>query len=129
MTENLKLQAMHSLKQQAAQKAVEFVESGMILGLGTGSTARLAVDYIGQRLQTGELKDIVGIPTSNATAQQARALGIPLGELSHHAQLDLAIDGADEVDGDLNLIKGWGGALVREKLVETYANRFINHRR
>jgi len=108
------------LKRQAAAKAVEFVSSNMIIGLGTGSTTRLAVDMIGAQVQSGVLKNIVAIPTSEATAEQARAWGISLGDLADYPQLDLAIDGADEVSPDLNLTKGWGGALVREKLVELH---------
>jgi ribose 5-phosphate isomerase A len=112
------------LKSMAAERAADLVRSGMVLGLGTGSTTRPAVDIIGQRLQTGRLKDIVGVPTSEATRAQAHALGIPLGTLAEYPSLDLAIDGADEVDPDLNLIKGLGGALLREKIVEIAARRF-----
>jgi ribose 5-phosphate isomerase A len=112
------------LKSMAAERAVDLVQSGMVLGLGHGSTTRPAVDFIGQRLRTGRLKDLVGVPTSEATKAQALSLGIPLGTLAEYPVLDLAIDGADEVDPDLNLIKGLGGALLREKMVETAAQRF-----
>jgi len=113
------------LKRQVATVAVEWIESGMVVGLGSGSTAKIVIDLLGEKIRAGHLKNIVGIPTSNATAAQARALGIALAELGDYAKLDLAIDGADEVDGRLNLIKGWGGALVREKLVEIYAKRLV----
>ena len=113
------------LKRQTAEKAVEAVESGMALGLGTGSTSKHAVDFIGKRIQEGSLKDIVGVPTSERTAEHARELGIPLSTLDDNPVLDLAIDGADEVDPNLNLVKGRGGALLREKMVETAAKRFI----
>jgi len=106
------------LKQIAAEKAVEYVESGMVLGLGTGSTAAFAVAKIGELLKEGKLKDIIGIPTSTRTAEQAASLGIPLTTLDDHPKIDLAIDGSDEVDPDLNLVKGRGGALLREKMVE-----------
>lgn len=105
------------LKKLAADKAVEYVKSGMVLGLGTGSTAAFVVSKIGELLKLGELKDIVGVPTSKRTYEQALSLGIPLSILDDHPHLDLAIDGADEVDPDLNLVKGRGGALLREKMV------------
>ncbi len=114
-----------SLKALAAEKAVESLSDGMVVGLGTGSTTRFAVDFIGQKLKNGRLKQIVGIPTSEATARQADALGIPLVSLIDVPRIDVAIDGADEVDPHLNLTKGWGGALVREKLVEMHADRLI----
>eukprot|EP00850_Spirogloea_muscicola_P008689 SM000047S16828 [mRNA] locus=s47:108932:111443:- [translate_table: standard] len=113
------------LKQLAANKAVEYVESGMVLGLGTGSTAAFAVARIGQLLKEGKLENIVGVPTSTRTAEQAAALGIPLSVLDDHPKIDLAIDGADEVDPALNLVKGRGGALLREKMVEKASARFI----
>lgn len=113
------------LKQKAAKKALEFVESGMVLGLGTGSTTRLFIDMLGEKIQSGELVDIAGVPTSEFTANQARKLNIPLTALSNNSQLDLAVDGADEVDPELNLIKGLGRALLREKIIEVHADRFI----
>ncbi|KAK3418424.1 hypothetical protein EUGRSUZ_H04380 [Eucalyptus grandis] len=106
------------LKKIAADKAVGYVRSGMVLGLGTGSTAAFVVAKLGQLLRSGELSDIVGVPTSKRTEEQARGLGIPLSVLDDHPRLDLAIDGADEVDPDLNLVKGSGGALLREKMVK-----------
>ncbi|KAG4907579.1 hypothetical protein JHK84_056112 [Glycine max] len=113
------------LKKIAAYKAVEYVESGMVLGLGTGSTAKHAVDRIGELLRQGKLKDIVGIPTSTKTHDQALSLGIPLSDLDSHPTVDLAIDGADEVDPFLNLVKGRGGSLLREKMVEGACKKFI----
>jgi ribose 5-phosphate isomerase A len=113
------------LKRMAAERAVDLVQSGMVLGLGHGSTTRPAVDIIGERVNSGVLQDIVGVPTSEQTAVQARTLGIPLTTLVEHPVLDMAIDGADEVDPDLNLIKGLGGALLREKIVEIAARRFV----
>jgi len=110
-------------KRAAAVRAVDLVRSGMVLGLGTGSTAALAVDEIGRRLADGRLRDLVGVPTSDATERQARALGIPLSTLERHPALDLTIDGADEVDPARRLIKGGGGALLREKIVATASRR------
>ncbi len=114
-----------NLKQQAAQKALEFVHSGMTLGLGSGSTTRYFVEMLGDRLARGDLTDIRGVPTSETTAQLARKLNIPLTTLDDYEYLDLAVDGADEVDPDLNLIKGLGRALLREKIVEIHAHRFV----
>ncbi|XP_059649589.1 probable ribose-5-phosphate isomerase 2 [Cornus florida] len=113
------------LKKIAAYKAVEFVESGMVLGLGTGSTAKYAVDRIGELLRQGKLKNIIGIPTSRMTHEQAVSLGIPLSDLDSHPVVDLAIDGADEVDPCLNLVKGRGGSLLREKMVEGACKKFV----
>lgn len=113
------------LKKIAAYKAVEFVESGMVLGLGTGSTAKHAVDRIGELLRQGKLKNIVGIPTSRKTHEQAVSVGIPLSDLDSHPTVDLAIDGADEVDPHMNLVKGRGGSLLREKMVEGACKKFI----
>ncbi|KAM7509069.1 hypothetical protein LguiA_019522 [Lonicera macranthoides] len=113
------------LKKLAADKAVDYVKSGMVLGLGTGSTAAFVVSKIGELLKSGELKDIVGVPTSKRTYEQALSLGIPLSILDDHPHLDLAIDGADEVDPDLNLVKGRGGALLREKMVEAASDKFV----
>lgn len=113
------------LKAQAARKAVEFIGDGMIVGLGTGSTTKFAVDMLGEKVKNGQLRNIVGIPTSEATAKQAETWGIVLGDLIDYPHLDIAIDGADEVSPNLDLTKGWGGALVREKLVEMHAERLI----
>jgi ribose 5-phosphate isomerase A len=114
------------LKKMVGYKSVDdYVKSGMVVGLGTGSTAYFAVERLGQLLKDGTLKDIVAIPTSIRTKEQAEELGIPLVTLDTHSKLDVAIDGADEVDPDLNLVKGGGGALLREKMVEVCAEKFI----
>lgn len=110
-------------KQRAGFKAAEFVEDGMAVGLGTGSTAYWLVERIGQRVREG--LRVRCIPTSRRTEEQARALGIPLVNFSDVQQLDLAIDGADEIGPGLALIKGGGGALLREKLVARAARRFV----
>lgn len=113
------------LKRVAAHHAVDLVRSGMVLGLGTGSTAVHALDRIGDLIRRGTLRDIVGIPTSTKTEAHARAVGIPLSDLDAHPIVDLSIDGADEVDPDLNLIKGRGGSLLREKMIEGASRRFV----
>lgn len=105
------------LKQAAGERAVDWVESGMVVGLGTGSTAIHAIRRIAALIQSGDLRDVLGIPTSNASEASARELGIPLTTLGEHPVVDLTIDGADEVDPELNLIKGGGGALLHEKIV------------
>jgi ribose 5-phosphate isomerase A len=105
-----------ALKRAAAEAAVELVQDGMVVGLGTGSPAAFAVEALARRHRQG--LRIVAIPTSERTAAQARAAGIPLSSFTEHRQIDLTIDGADEVErGTLNLIKGLGGALLREKIV------------
>lgn len=116
---------MDDLKRRAAYEAVKEVQSGQVLGLGTGSTSRFAVELIGERYQRGELTRIIGVPTSEATRAIAESYGIPLAPIEAHATIDLAIDGADEVDPSLDLIKGLGGALLREKAVELKSRRFI----
>lgn len=113
------------LKKIAAYKAVEFVESGMVVGLGTGSTAKHAVDRIGELLRQGKLQNIIGIPTSTKTHDQAVSVGILLSDLDTHPVVDLAIDGADEVDPNLNLVKGRGGSLLREKMIEGACKKFV----
>jgi ribose 5-phosphate isomerase A len=118
------MDAHEQLKQEAAEAAAALVEDGMILGLGTGSTAKLLVDAIGKRVASG--LRLTGIPSSEATAHQARSLGIPLTTLDNHPEIDLTIDGADEVElGPLNLIKGGGGALLREKIVASASRRLV----
>jgi ribose 5-phosphate isomerase A len=112
-------------KIEAGREALRFVSSGMSLGLGTGSTAKEFVTLLGDALKRGELRDIRCTCTSNQTEEQARSLNIPLFALADIAPLDLAIDGADEIDAQLRLIKGRGGALLREKIVEQQAKRFI----
>jgi ribose 5-phosphate isomerase A len=114
-----------NLKQMAAARAVELVQSGMVLGLGTGSTTRYAIEMIGQRLRDGTLSDIVGVPTSSGSARLAHDVGIPLTTLEEHPTLDLTIDGADEVGPDLVLIKGQGGALLHEKIVAHASQREV----
>ncbi len=105
------------LKKQAAHRAVEFVQSGMIVGLGHGSTALYAARRIAELIHSGVLQNIRGVPCSRKVFEDARRLGIPLTTLNRNPVIDLTIDGADEVDGSLNLIKGGGGALLREKIV------------
>jgi ribose 5-phosphate isomerase A len=111
-----------ALKRAAAEAAVQMVENDMVVGLGSGSTAAFAVEALARRHRQG-LK-FVGIPTSERTATQAKAVGIPLTSFSEHRQIDITIDGADEVEhGTLNLIKGLGGALLREKIVAAASHR------
>jgi ribose 5-phosphate isomerase A len=112
-------------KEDAATRAVEFIESGMVLGLGGGSTAAFAVRRIAELLQQGRLRNIVGIPCSRQVEAAARQLCIPLTTLEEVTGIDLTIDGADEVDPDLNLIKGGGGALLYEKIVAQASRREI----
>jgi ribose 5-phosphate isomerase A len=112
-------------KIEAAREALQSVRSGMSLGLGTGSTAKEFVTLLGDALARGELTGIRCTCTSNQTEEQAQSLGIPLFALAEISPLDLAIDGADEIDAQLRLIKGRGGALLREKIVEQQARRFI----
>ncbi len=114
-----------TFKKQAAEKAVEWVKSGMVLGLGTGSSARYATIKVGQLWQAGALTDIACIPTSEGTVELARQYGIPLVELDEHPEIDLTIDGADEIAPNLDLIKGLGGALLREKMIEMATTCFI----
>ena len=112
-------------KQMAAERGAELVESGMTIGLGSGSTATLMVQALGRKLKEGTLRDIRGVPTSSAIAAVARDAGVPLTTLDEHPVLDLDIDGADEVDPNLDLIKGLGGALLWEKVVATAAKRLV----
>ena len=112
------------LKRAAAERAIDFVESGMVLGLGTGSTASFVIEQLAARIASGLA--VVAIPTSEHTADLARRLGIPLTTFAEHRRIDLAIDGADEVQRTtLDLIKGGGGALLREKIVAAASARFI----
>jgi ribose 5-phosphate isomerase A len=108
---------VEELKRAAAERAAEWVEPGMVVGLGTGTTAVWAVRRIGARLADGTLHDVVGVPTAQETAEEANRVGIPLLGDDVPWEIDLTIDGADEVDPALNLVKGGGGALLREKLV------------
>jgi ribose 5-phosphate isomerase A len=122
---------MTNLKQQAALHALKYVQDGMLLGLGTGSTTAYFIELLGEKLRTGELHGITGVPTSEETIRRARRAGIPLTSLSERFPgpeppwLDLVVDGADEIDPDLNLIKGLGRALLREKVIEMHARRFV----
>lgn len=114
-----------NLKIEAARAALHEVRSGMTLGLGTGSTAFEFVRLLGEALRSGTLRDIRCTSTSLKTEEQARSENIPIFTLAEVAPLDLAVDGADEIDAQLRLIKGRGGALLREKIVEQQAKRFI----
>ncbi|MFZ1399009.1 MAG: ribose-5-phosphate isomerase RpiA [Candidatus Promineifilaceae bacterium] len=113
------------LKRQAAEKAVEFIQSGMVVGLGTGSTAVHAVRAVGRLLQSGALQNVVAIPTSEETTREAQSLQIPLVTFDTHPIIDITIDGADEVAPNLDVIKGLGGALLREKIVAAVTKRFV----
>jgi len=114
---------MDELKRQAASRALEFVKSGMRLGLGSGSTAKHFVELLGARVRSG--LDVVGVPTSETTRADALRCGIALTTLDEIDRLDLTVDGADEIDAHLNLIKGGGGALLREKIVAAASERMI----
>ncbi|MFB2768342.1 ribose-5-phosphate isomerase RpiA [Pelatocladus sp. BLCC-F211] len=113
------------MKQQVGKAAADLVKSGSIVGLGTGSTTAYAIQYIGERLKSGEIKDIVGVPTSFQAEVLAKEYGIPLTTLDAIDHIDIAIDGADEVDPQKNLIKGGGAAHTREKVVDYLADQFI----
>jgi ribose 5-phosphate isomerase A len=113
------------LKKEAAEYAVQFVQSGMVVGLGTGSTAIFATRRIGEMLKDGTLTNIVGFATSNVIWQEAQRLGIPLMDQAMPSKIDVTIDGADEVDPNLDVIKGGGGALFREKIVAQASDREI----
>ncbi len=113
-----------TLKKAAGIEAVKFVEDGMILGLGTGSTVRYSILEIGRRIKEDGL-NVKGIPTSRGTTELARELGIPLTDFSEVEKIDLTIDGADEVDPHFNLIKGGGGALLREKIVASHSKEMV----
>jgi ribose 5-phosphate isomerase A len=118
--------AAAALKRDAAEAAIDAeVRSGMTLGLGTGSTVAFLLDGLAARLDSGALEAITGVPTSEVTAARCRELGIPLATLEERPRLDLAIDGADEVTPGLDLIKGLGGAHLREKVVAASAARFV----
>ncbi len=120
-----------NLKQQAARQALSYVKNGMVLGLGSGTTSAHFITMLADKLRSGELDDIKGVATSDSVARLAQEKGIPLVSLSELSpegaipSLDLAVDGADEVDPQLNLIKGLGRALLREKIVESHAEQFV----
>jgi ribose 5-phosphate isomerase A len=113
------------MKQEVGKAAAGRVQSGSIVGLGTGSTTAFAIQFLGERLKSGDLKDIKGIPTSFQASVLAKQYGIPLTTLDDVEKIDIAIDGADEVDPNKNLIKGGGAAHTREKLVDCLAEQFI----
>ncbi len=113
------------LKKLAAEKALAYLKNGMILGLGTGSTTEIFIKLLSEKIKNGSLKNIIAVPTSEKTANLARKLGITLSTLDRYPKLDLALDGADQVDPHLNLIKGLGHALTREKIVEIHAKKLL----
>jgi ribose 5-phosphate isomerase A len=115
----------NELKRRAADRAVGLVQSGMIVGLGHGTTAAFAVTRLAELLRQGTLTKIIGVPCSNQTESEARQAGIPIGMLEDYPEIDLTIDGADEVDPSLNMIKGGGGALTREKVVAQASRRRV----
>ncbi len=117
--------AVKIMKQQVGKAAADRVQSGSIVGLGTGSTTAFAIQYLGDRLKSGELTDIKGIPTSFQASVLAKQYGIPLTTLDEVERIHIAIDGADEVDPQKNLIKGGGAAHTREKVVDSLAELFI----
>lgn len=112
-------------KRLAAERAVESIQPGMVVGLGSGSTAAWVVRRLAALRGEGRLTDVVGVPTSVGTETLARSLGVPLSTLEEHPVLDLTLDGADEVDPELRLIKGGGGALLREKIVAQASRRVL----
>ncbi|HBY93964.1 MAG: ribose 5-phosphate isomerase A [Ardenticatenaceae bacterium] len=114
-----------NLKEIAGRRSIDWVHSGMRLGLGSGSTVRYALTELGARLADGRLHDVVGVPTSRRTAELARSLGIPLADLNDLRRLALTIDGADEVDPRHDLIKGLGGAALREKIVASVSDQLV----
>lgn len=126
MKEDIEYQALlDRLKMEAGETAIDFIESGMVVGLGTGTTTRFAMEELGKRLKSGRLKDIIAIPSSMQTEKIAGALGIELTTLDDVQEIDITIDGADEVDPKLNLIKGGGGALLREKVLAQVSRRNV----
>src|SRR5690348_5208587 len=114
---------MDELKRAAAARAIEYVRPGMKLGLGTGSTAKHFVELLGERVRAG--LDVIGVPTSEATRADAERVGVPLTTLDKTPALDLTVDGADEIGSDLTLIKGGGGALLREKIVAAASDKML----
>jgi ribose 5-phosphate isomerase A len=116
---------IQEFKMQAAKEAATYLKSEMIIGLGSGTTATYAIRVIAKLIQSGVLENIFGIPSSVKAARLAQELGIPLTNLEEHPEIDITIDGADEVDPDLNLIKGGGGALLREKILAQASKELI----
>lgn len=119
------IDSINELKKQAADKAVQYIKGGMVVGLGAGSTTMFAIRKIGELINKGELTDIICIPSSIKIEAEAQSLKIPLTRLQEHPAIDITIDGADEVDPELNLIKGGGGSLLREKVLAQASNRVI----
>lgn len=122
---NLTHMSLKDYKLQAAEIAVNMIDSGMIVGLGSGTTALLALQRLSSKLQDGTLKNILAIPSSIQIEHQAKLLEIPLTTLEEHPEIDMTIDGADEVDEDFYLIKGGGGALLREKIIAQASRRVV----
>ncbi|KPU62548.1 ribose-5-phosphate isomerase RpiA [Thermococcus argininiproducens] len=116
---------MEELKRLVAKEALKFIDDDMIIGLGTGSTTAYFIQMLGKKLMTGELEDIYGIPTSHQSRLLALESGVPVVSLDEVDAIDIAVDGADEVDPHLNLIKGRGAALTMEKIIEYRAGTFI----
>jgi ribose 5-phosphate isomerase A len=114
-----------AMKAHAAQAALDYVESGMTLGLGSGSTAEIFIARLGDAIKAGTLTGLRGLPTSQATARAAQAAGVPLIPVDQADRIDLTVDGADEVDGRFRLIKGGGGCLLREKIIAHASDRMI----
>ncbi len=117
--------ATDGLKRAAAERALDWVDDGMVLGLGTGSTVAHFLQLLGERIRSGKLRDVVGVPTSVRTGREARQHGIELVGLADVPSVDLTVDGADEVSPRLDLIKGMGGALLREKMVAQASGRVL----
>jgi ribose 5-phosphate isomerase A len=118
-------QLLDELKREAASTAVELVRSDSVIGLGTGSTSAHFLRLLGQRIHDGRLRNVVGVPTSEGAGELAREFGIPLTHLDEYPELEITVDGADEVDPTLNMIKGGGGALLREKIVAQVTRRLV----
>jgi ribose 5-phosphate isomerase A len=112
-------------KVRAASRAVDHVKNGMVVGIGSGSTAAEAIRILGKRIKAGELKDVKGVPTSYQAVQEAVRAMLPLTTLDEYPELDIGIDGADQMDRQLNAIKGGGGALLREKIVASCCREYI----
>jgi len=119
------MNAQEILKRKSAEKAVEFIKSGMVLGFGTGSTFNHVLHVLAEKLKSGELKNIIGISSSEKTEKLAKELNIPTDTLSNNPTLDLTIDGADEIDEKLNLIKGGGAAHLREKIIAQASKQYV----
>ena len=111
-------------KRNAGRYAAEYIKDGFVVGLGTGSTAQHFVERLAERIKKEEL-EIIGIPTSEQTKHQAEELGVPITSLDEHPIIDITVDGADEIDGEFNLIKGGGGALLREKIVAYHSKELV----